>query len=124
MGKISTTLERRLTSAFTRSNVGFVDQILVQSPIGKNEKANRLALVSSKSFATSGKPGAKVWATSSNRRWMWARSGLGEDRLDRRRDHLGLLLWHQRQSVAHEMHLAALPGGTDEDLPDFTSSRL
>ncbi len=43
---------------------------------------------------------------------------LGEDRADRRGDHLGVALRHDRQDVAHEMHAASLPTGADQDRCD------
>jgi hypothetical protein len=44
--------------------------------------------------------------------------GLGEDRADGGGDHLGGGFGDPGEDVAHEMHPAALPGGTDEHRGD------
>ena len=43
---------------------------------------------------------------------------LGEDRADRRGDHLLVALGHDREDVAHEVHPASLPRGADEHRAD------
>lgn len=45
-------------------------------------------------------------------------TGLGEDGADGGREHLGVGLGDLGQDVPHEVDLAALPGGADEDLGD------
>ena len=44
--------------------------------------------------------------------------GLGEDRADRRGDHLLVALGHDREHVAHEVHPAPLPRSAEEHRPD------
>jgi hypothetical protein len=43
---------------------------------------------------------------------------LGEDRADRRGDHLGVALGHPGEHVAHEVHPAPLPGRAEQHRAD------
>src|SRR3546814_12748706 len=49
--------------------------------------------------------------------------GLGEDRADRRGDHLGVALVDLRERVAHEVHPAALPGPPCRDRKSVVSGK-
>ena len=116
LGNTPTTSVRRLISRWSRSS-GFVDQILRQCSIGNSEceevvagggehpgDVSELGLEGGDDAVELGVDRGGV--------------GLSENRADRRGDHLGVGPGNFGEHVAHEVHAAALPRGTDEALGD------
>ena len=117
LGKMPTTLVRRLISAFTRSR-GLVDHSLVQCGDGKAEKARRSSPASASLSATSGNWARRVADDLVELGADVAAVGLGEDRADGGRHHLGLGPRDTGQGVSQEVDPAPLPGRSHEDLGD------
>ena len=117
LGKMPTTLVRRLISPLTRSR-GLVDQSLVQCAWGKAREGEQVARRVGELGGDVGELGAQGGGDLAELGPDVGGVGLGEDRPDGGRHHLGLGPGHLGQDVAHEVDPAPLPGRPDEDLGD------